>query len=525
MKEAILSNSTKLAHSLLRQLIEVGVSDFVISPGSRNAPLAIALGEAASKQIIDLHVKIDERGAAYFAQGIAKASNNYVAVICTSGTAAANFHPAALEAFHSGNKLILITADRPARLRKTGANQTTDQVNIYSIIKTHDVSVEIDVKTLLTGGVVHLNVQFDEPLIESGKSDWLAGIKIVPNNYENKISGKIEVGSGVLVIGHDRAGYSVAEINNFVSKLNWPVICEDPISFPQSIAHASIFLADPQIASKLAPENVIVIGRTTLSRSINAYIGLTKKLIVIDPRTTDIDRKREADLILKSLPSEVVSVKSDQSIWHSASTAAATQLENLDWSEQLAIKAICESLPDQSALFVGSSRPVRDIEAFANSRSDVSVFANRGLAGIDGNISTIFGIANEFESTTAILGDLTFLHDISALTNATGGNLRIFIIDNNGGGIFSTLPQANSDNFDKLFGTPHNLDLLKVIAGFGISVHKVTNLVELQSSASKQIKGFEVVVVNVPSRESNAKQLKDITQRVSSAVRIGINLA
>ena len=525
MKEAILSNSTKLAHSLLRQLIEVGVSDFVISPGSRNAPLAIALGEAASKQIIDLHVKIDERGAAYFAQGIAKASNNYVAVICTSGTAAANFHPAALEAFHSGNKLILITADRPARLRKTGANQTTDQVNIYSIIKTHDVSAEIDVKTLLTGGVVHLNVQFDEPLIESEKSDWLAGIKIVPNNYENKISGKIEVGSGVLIIGHDRAGYSVAEINNFVSKLNWPVICEDPISFPQSIAHASIFLADPQIASKLAPENVIVIGRTTLSRSINAYIGLAKKLIVIDPRTADIDRKREADLILKSLPNEVVSAKSDQSIWHSASTAAATQLENLDWSEQLAIKVICESLPDLSALFVGSSRPVRDIEAFAKSRSEVSVFANRGLAGIDGNISTVFGITDKFECTTAILGDLTFLHDISALTNATDRNLRIFVIDNNGGGIFSTLPQANVDNFDQLFGTPHNLDLLKVIAGFGISVNKVTNLVELQSSASKQIKGFEVVVVSVPSRESNAKQLKEITQRVSSAVRIGINLA
>ena len=182
-------------------------------------------------------------------------------------------------------------------------------------------------------------------------------------------------------------------------------------------------------------------------------------------------------------------------------------------------------MPDQSALFIGSSRPVRDIEAFAKSRSGVSVFANRGLAGIDGNISTVFGITHEFESTTAILGDLTFLHDISALTNATGGNLRIFIVDNNGGGIFSTLPQANADNFDKLFGTPHNLDLLKVIAGFGILVHKVSNLVELQSSASKQIKGFEVVVVNVPSREDNAKQLKDITQRVSSAVRIGINLA
>ena len=520
-----MSNSTKLAHSLLRQLIEVGVSDFVISPGSRNAPLAIALGEAASKEIIDLHIKIDERGAAYYALGISKASNNYVAVICTSGTAAANFHPAALEAFHSNNKLILITADRPARLRKTGANQTTDQVNIYSVVKTHDFAAEIEIKKLLTGSPVHLNVQFDEPLIESEKTDWLAGLKILLPNYENKISGRLEVGSGVLIIGHDRAGYSVAEVNTFVSKLNWPVISEDPISFPQSIAHASLFLSDPQIAAKLTPENVIVIGRTTLSRSTNTFINLAKKVIVIDPRTTDIDSKREADLILKALPTEVVSVKSDQSIWHVASDAAAIQLENLVWSEQLAITTICELLPDESALFVGSSRPVRDIEAFAHPRSGVSVFANRGLAGIDGNISTVFGVTNEFERTTAILGDLTFLHDISALTNATVGNLRIFVIDNNGGGIFSTLPQANTGNFEQLFGTPHNLDLLKVIAGFGVSVVKITNLGELQSAASKEIKGFEVVVVNVPSRESNADQLKSITQRVSSAVRIGINLA
>ena len=520
-----MSNSTKLAHSLLRQLIEVGVSDFVISPGSRNAPLSIALGEAASKEIINLHVKIDERGAAYYALGISKASNNYVAVICTSGTAAANYHPATLEAFHTGNKLILITADRPARLRRTGANQTTDQVNIYPVIKTHDFAAEIDIKKLLTGSVVHLNVQFDEPLVESEKTDWLAGLKILSHSHENKVSGKLEVGTGVLIIGHDRAGYSVAEINNFASRLNWPVISEDPISFPQSIAHASLFLSDPEISAKLAPENVIVIGRTTLSRSTNTFIKLAKKVIVIDPRTTDIDSKREADLILKALPNEIVSVKSDQIIWRDASDAAAIQLENLLWSEQLAITTICELLPDESALFVGSSRPVRDIEAFAHPRSGVSVFANRGLAGIDGNISTVFGISNEFENTTAILGDLTFLHDISALANTNAGNLRIFVIDNNGGGIFSTLPQAGTGNFEQLFGTPHNLDLGKVIAGFGVAVKTATSLIELQSVASEEIKGFEVVVVNVPKREINAEQLKSVTQRVSSAVRIGINLA
>ena len=197
-----MSNSTKLAHSLLRQLIEVGVRHFVVSPGSRNAPLLIALGEAASKQIVDLHVKIDERGAAFFALGVSKASNNYVAVICTSGTAAANFHPAAIEALHSDNKLLIITADRPSRLRRTGANQTTNQLNIFPGIKTHDIASEIDVKALLKSGPIHLNVQFDEPLISQENSDWLSGLKVVPRTYSNSVNGSIEVGEGVLVIGH-----------------------------------------------------------------------------------------------------------------------------------------------------------------------------------------------------------------------------------------------------------------------------------------------------------------------------------
>ena len=520
-----MSNSTKLAHSLLRQLIEVGVSDFVVSPGSRNAPFLIALGEAASKQIIDLHVKIDERGAAFFALGVSKASNNYVAVICTSGTAAANFHPAALEALHSDNKLLIITADRPSRLRKTGANQTTNQLNIFPGIKTHDIASEIDLKALLKSGPIHLNVQFDEPLISQEKSDWLSGLKVVPNTYSNIVSGSIEVGEGVLVIGHDRGGYTVNEINDFAAKLNWPIIAEDPLSFPKAIAHTSLLLSDQKILESLIPENVVVIGRTTLSRSTNNFIKSAKNLIVIDPRISEIDSKREGNLLLPTLPAQVKSSKSDVAIWEKVSDIAAGEIATIQWSEQLAIISICESIPDQSALFVGSSRPVRDVEAFCNPRSGIEVFANRGLAGIDGNISTIFGIAREFQNTFAILGDLTFLHDISALANSASENIRIYVIDNNGGAIFSTLPQAGVDNFDQLFGTPHNLDLAKVCAGFNVSVSSVSDMAELQSGLHKEVKGLEVVIVKVPTRQANAEKLKEVTQRVSSAVRIGINLA
>ena len=127
-------------------------------------------------------------------------------------------------------------------------------------------------------------------------------------------------------------------------------------------------------------------------------------------------------------------------------------------------------MPDGSALFIGSSRPVRDIEAFAAPREGLTVFANRGLAGIDGNISTAFGISTQFERTFSILGDLTFLHDLSALANTLTNSHTVFIVDNNGGGIFSTLPQAGSDGFEKIFGTPHHLNVESIISGFGFSV-------------------------------------------------------
>jgi len=520
-----MNSATTLAHSIVRQLIESGVSDFVLSPGSRNAPLSIALQEAAKKNLIEMHVKIDERGAAFFALGIAKASNNYVAVICTSGTAAANFHPAALEAFHSQSKLLIITADRPEKLRKTGANQTTNQVNLYPSIQTHDFAVPIDIAHLLTTGPVHLNPQFDEPLISENNIDWLSGLHVTSLQNKKESVAKLEVSTGVLIVGHDRGGFTVNEVLTFAKKLSWPLIAEDPISFPNSIAHTSLFLSDETIRKALAPENVIVIGRTTLSRSTNSFISLAQKVIVIDPRISKVDTNRTADQLLKALPDEVISIPTDDKNWQLASESAAEALENISWSEQQAIVEIVEQIPDDAALYVGSSRPIRDIEAFVHPRSGVSVFANRGLAGIDGNISTIFGVAEKYENTYAILGDLTFLHDISALVNKSKQKIRIFVIDNNGGGIFSTLPQSKVEGFEELFGTPHNLDLVKLAQGFGASVSKVSNLAELQSAVVKPLVGLDIVIVQTPNRQRNAEQLAELTHKVSNAVRIGINLA
>ena len=134
-------------------------------------------------------------------------------------------------------------------------------------------------------------------------------------------------------------------------------------------------------------------------------------------------------------------------------------------------------------------------------------------------------MAEKYESTYAILGDLTFLHDISALVNKSKQKIRIYVIDNNGGGIFSTLPQAKVEGFEELFGTPHNLDLLKLAQGFGAAVSKVANLAELQSAIAKPLVGLDIVIVQTPNRERNAEQLAELTHKVSNAVRIGINLA
>jgi 2-succinyl-5-enolpyruvyl-6-hydroxy-3-cyclohexene-1-carboxylate synthase len=520
-----LMDATQLARGILRELLELGISDVVLSPGSRNAPLSIALYEAAKKGFIDLHVRIDERGAAFFALGLAKASDNYVAIVCTSGTAAANYHPAVLEAHHAHNKLIVITADRPARLRGTGANQTTNQSNIYGDVRTHDVAAPIAIAPLLTGGPVHLNVQFDEPLLPSDENDWLAGLEIEMAAELPDLDGQLHIGdSTVVVIGHDRGTFEAELIQDALLGADVPVIAEDPLSFPGAVPHAALFLADEQVRNHLRPQTVIVIGRTTLSRSINAFIANAEKVIIIDPRTETVDTNRTADQKFHRMPA-IVGESSATNWWIAAEATAEIIRSDATWSEQYALRTISQSIPDGASLFIGSSRPIRDIEAFADVRDGVSTFANRGLAGIDGNISTSFGIAFEFENNYAVMGDLTFIHDLSALANVPDVNLTLFIIDNNGGGIFSTLPQAGVAGFESIFGTPQNLDLYRAIAGFGLDVERVKTASDIERLINHPQSGVKFVVVEVPPRDTMASELKSVYQSASKAVRIGLNLA
>lgn len=521
----VIVSATEVARFMVRSFIESGMNQFVISPGSRNAPLSLALVEAEERGLVELFVRIDERSAAFFALGLAKASNNYVGVICTSGTALANYHPAALEAYHAQNKVLFISADRPAALRRTGANQTTLQAGLLHPLTSLDTDSAIDITAHLGTGPLHLNLQFTEPLVETNASDWLAGVTVGKRSLQPELRTELTISARTLVVvGHDRGGFTPQVLNEFLHRLGVPVIAEDPLGVPGAIAHASLFLSDERVREAFTPDMVIVIGRTTLSRSTNALIATARHKIVIDPRITEIDTARSADLLLENLPTCTPTHQDEN--WSKLWEITAELSLNLgSWSEQVVAATIAKSLPDESALFVASSRPIRDIEAVARPRSGVTTYANRGLAGIDGNISTAFGIAEHHKKSYAILGDITFLHDIGALAAPSAADLTLFVVDNNGGGIFNTLEQAGVTGFEKVFGTPHNVDLQAIVTGFGIACERVKSIADLERAVVHPHSGLKVFVVEVPDRQSNAAGLKATAQSLVSALLTGANLA
>ena len=524
----VINPSTLLARVIVRQIIEAGVTDVVISPGSRNAPLSLAFHQASTKGLIKLHVRIDERTAAFFALGIAKASGRPVPIVCTSGTAVANYHPAVLEASHTNTPLLVLTADRPASLRRTGANQTTEQARIFGKAVRYfaDVSGSVYPMELpfhsLQSGPVHLNIQFEEPLVGDKSDNWLNDLVITtPKVFDRKTPGTFYTKStrGVLVIGHDRGGLSAEAVKDFADTLGWPVIAEDPLTFNKAISHASVFLTSQTIADDVAPDTVVVIGRTTLSRSINAFIKLARKEIVIDPRIATVDGDRMADQKFTQLPAvEVVPVDADYAEkWKKYSLRAQKLVGDITtWSEQLIAREIGAGIPTGTSLFISSSRPIRDLEGFAVARDGVETFANRGLAGIDGNISTALGIASQRKETIAVLGDVGFLHDLTGLIHKEDINLKILVINNDGGGIFSTLAQRGVEGFEDVFGTPHGLDIAAIASSMGISAKTINSQAQLIAELSEPITGLSVVVINVPDREANADFLKGIYNSVSS---------
>jgi 2-succinyl-5-enolpyruvyl-6-hydroxy-3-cyclohexene-1-carboxylate synthase len=232
-----------------------------------------------------------------------------------------------------------------------------------------------------------------------------------------------------------------------------------------------------------------------------------------------VDSDRLADQKFTQLPAvEVQPADAEYAEkWNKYSLRAQKMVADIStWSEQLIAREIAAGVPTGTALFISSSRPIRDIEGFAVAREGVETFANRGLAGIDGNISTALGIASQRKETIAVLGDLGFLHDLTGLIHKEAINLKIFVINNDGGGIFSTLSQRGVDGFEDVFGTPHGLDPAAIAASMGIASKTIGSQQELITELSEPVKGLSVVVVNAPNREANADCLKGIYNSISS---------
>jgi 2-succinyl-5-enolpyruvyl-6-hydroxy-3-cyclohexene-1-carboxylate synthase len=312
---------------------------------------------------------------------------------------------------------------------------------------------------------------------------------------------------------------SQESVQKFASELGWPVIAEDPLSFEGATAHASIFLTSTKIRSEVKPDTVVIIGRTTLSRSVNTLIAQARKTVIIDPRMATVDQDRMGNQKFLALPQIQVPPADPDWVatWKKLGERATKVVAELaTWSEEIFARDFSAALPTDVSLFIASSRPIRDFEGFAQPRKGLQVFANRGLAGIDGNISTALGIASRSEKTFAVLGDLAFLHDVSALSHAGNPDLRLFVIDNNGGGIFSTLPQAGVDGFEKIFGTPHGRDIQAIATSFGVKTSKISTSAELAKLVAEPVKGFEIVVVQVPSRQENGDYLKSIYAKMES---------
>lgn len=550
----LVNPSTALARVLVDELVRGGVRDAVVSPGSRSAALALAFAESASNGRLRVHVQIDERSAAFLALGIAKATGLPVPVVCTSGTAAANFHPAVLEASHTDTPLILLTADRPNELRGTGANQTTNQIDLFGDAVRFFAEVGVPeahigqvrywrslVSRMLaaaSSGPAHLNLAFREPLLPDVDETWIesldgraddlpwttvleSGRWLARDVEDLGITPKTR---GVLLIGHAQGGFASDEIVEFAQKLGWPVIAENPLSFANAIPHANLFLASSDNRATLNPEVAIAIGQLGLSRSILTYIGSASTLIVVDQHSAWSDPNRAADIVIDSLP-VITDEFVDESYqvewlaqWREIADRAARIIssEPSAWTEATLARELASSLPQGATCFIGSSRPVRDLEAFAVPRGDVEVFANRGLAGIDGSISTAVGIAvSRSERTYAVMGDLTFLHDSNGLLCDPSTSLTLVVVDNNGGGIFNTLSQRGRENFELVFGTPHDRNLAEIGRAFGHEVFEVRNLDEFKDALLIGNGGLRVIVAKMPDRETNATHLAAILHRIA----------
>ncbi|PWK90167.1 2-succinyl-5-enolpyruvyl-6-hydroxy-3-cyclohexene-1-carboxylate synthase [Lentzea atacamensis] len=507
---------------IVDELVGNGVRHAVLCPGSRNAPLSFALHQAEQKGLLTLHVRIDERSAGFLALGLAKTGTPAV-VTCTSGTAVANLHPAVIEAQLTGVPLIALTADRPVDLYRTGASQTINQYDVLGLPTLHlpEAADEPTTRSLIcraiaTPGPSHVNVPFRPPLTpddsswpSSDRTPWTATdrtftVETRPSDLPPRT---------LVLLGDDHP-----DRLRGASELGWPVIAEP--TAPGGLRHGSLLL-NAGLPAHLQPDAVLVVGRVTLSRGQQALLRQTKIVHAVGDQAKWPDVQFTASRASTWLPEPAELDGEWAQAWQSTvknvSDAVDELLDAEPWPTGLHVaRDLTQAMPSGSLLFVGSSNPIRDVDHVGERRPDITVHANRGAAGIDGSVSTAVGLAVTHQGPSyALMGDLTFLHDINGLLADHRPDLTIVVLNDDGGGIFSLLEQGAPEyggSFERIFGTPHGTDLAALCAGYRIPHSTMDGQEEFRSALARP-EGLRVVEV-----QAKRHGLRTLHQSLKSTV-------
>ena len=532
------NTNTVWASILAETLWRLGLKTAVVCPGSRSAPLTVAFAQHPEIEAISV---LDERSAAFFALGIARQQYQPVVLVCTSGTAGANFYPAVIEATENRVPLLIMTADRPPELRDCGAGQAIDQHKLYGTFPNWQIelalpSVELSLLTYLRqvlvhawercqypiSGVVHLNIPFRDPLapIPEARAQALTltfdfnqfFAHLVPTadpqpygvqfpTYQAGIAGIIVAGAAQPQYPdrYCRAIAQLAQVTGF------PVLAEglSPLRNyadlnPNLIASYDLILRNPTLAETLTPEVVIRIGEMPTSKQLRSWLEETQsRQWVIDPSDRNLDPlhgqtthlRVAIEALSQPIPSETQPLSLYLKLWWEAEAyvqkaLAQTMTKTIDLFEGKAAWLLAQTLPHETPIFISSSMPVRDVEFFwTPSNSHVRPFFNRGANGIDGSLSTALGIAHQQQPSVMLTGDLALLHDTNGflLRQHFQGHLTIVLINNNGGGIFEMLPIAQFDPpFETYFATPQSIDFAQLCATYSVKYELITQWDQLQ---------------------------------------------
>ena len=557
--------STAFGLAFADELARCGLREVVLAPGSRSTPLAMAFGDLDQRGRLRLHVRIDERSASFAALGLAKASRRPVAVLCTSGTAAANFHPAVIEADESGIPLLVLTADRPPELRSTGANQAIDQIKLYgsavrwfcevgvperrSGAAAYWRSVACQAWAYAAGsaggfaGPVHLNLALRDPLTPdlpgtAGDQDWPESLDGRADGkpwtrFEPRgtASGQLELPwteRGVVVCGD--GDYDAAALVGLAEQAGWPVLAEPSSGArrgPNALPAYQYLLATPEFMAAHRPDVLVSAGRPGLSRPQSALLAApVGRHVVIgqgpgrwaDPQRAATDVA--AGIRLSGSPARTTPWLEG---WRRADDAARRAVDALlDEGDRLTEPRLARDLvfglPEDALLWVASSMPVRDIDFHALTRADVRVLASRGSSGIDGTVSAAIGAALAHGGPAfALIGDLAFLHDAPGLALGPGEprpDLCLIVVNNDGGGIFSILEQAAfTGSFERLFGTPHGAGLDRLAAAFSLPYQRLDQPEDL----GKALAGTGLRIVEAQTDRAAGAALRRRLREVAAA--------